>query len=92
MVVAATRRRSSKRPEFDAKTPDLIRAEERRHRFLYGPAARTLIVFSIPTMVQVGVQALVNIMEGYFVGCLGTDALAGITLVFPMMTLRHRFQ
>jgi Na+-driven multidrug efflux pump len=33
------------------------------------------------------VQAAVGLIETYFVGKLGTDALAGVTLVFPVLML-----
>ncbi len=33
------------------------------------------------------VQASVGLIETYFVGCLGTDALAGVALVFPLVML-----
>ena len=32
-------------------------------------------------------QSSVGLIEAYFVGKLGTDALAGVTLVFPMIML-----
>ena len=33
------------------------------------------------------VQASVGLIETYFIGMLGTDALAGVALVFPVMML-----
>jgi len=38
-------------------------------------------------MIQVGTQALTNIVEGYFVGRIGVEALAGVSLVFPLIVL-----
>ena len=54
---------------------------------LRGPIAATLLRFAAPTVLVVTIQALVSIMETYFVGILGTDALAGVALVFPVMML-----
>jgi putative MATE family efflux protein len=54
---------------------------------LSGPIAGTLLRFAAPTIVVVTVQALVSVMETYFVGFLGTDALAGVAVVFPVIML-----
>src|SRR3546814_7657245 len=40
-----------------------------------------------PNVVVMVVQASVGLIETYFVGKLGTDALAGVTLVFPVLML-----
>jgi putative MATE family efflux protein len=54
---------------------------------LEGPIALTLIQLAAPTFVVVLMQATVNVVETYFVGRLGTDALAGVSLVFPALML-----
>ncbi len=46
-----------------------------------------LLRLALPTLVVLVVQTFVSIAEVYFVGRLGTDALAGITLVFPVLML-----
>jgi len=48
--------------------------DPRRQMMPSGPIAGTLLQFAAPTIVVVIVQALVSIMETYFVGFLGTDA------------------
>ena len=40
-----------------------------------------------PNVLVMFVQASVGLIETYFVGWLGTDALAGVTLVFPALML-----
>lgn len=54
---------------------------------LSGPIAATLLRFAAPTIVVVTVQAFVGVLETYFVGFLGTEALAGVALVFPVVML-----
>jgi Na+-driven multidrug efflux pump len=40
-----------------------------------------------PNMLVMLAQAAVGLIETYFVGWLGTDALAGVVLVFPLVML-----
>jgi putative MATE family efflux protein len=54
---------------------------------LTAPIGRSLFRLAGPTTALMLVQILVAIAEIYFVGRLGTDALAGIALVVPFMTL-----
>src|SRR5499426_1093265 len=61
--------------------------EARRELMLGGPIVGTLLRLSAPTIVVVTAQALVGVLETYFVGFLGTDALAGVALVFPVVML-----
>src|SRR5450631_2401410 len=54
---------------------------------LAGPIVPTLMRLALPTVVVLIVQTLVGVAETYFVGFLGTDALAGTALVFPVLML-----
>jgi putative MATE family efflux protein len=56
-------------------------------KILEGPIAATLLRLSAPTLVVVLMQAGINVIETYFVGQLGTAALAGVSLVFPALML-----
>lgn len=58
-----------------------------RAQLLGGPILATMLRLSLPNVALVCAQAAVNIAETYFVGRLGTDALAGVTLVFPIVML-----
>ncbi len=58
-----------------------------RTRLLTGPILETMLRLSVPNVALVCAQAAVNVAETYFVGRLGTDALAGVTLVFPIVML-----
>jgi putative MATE family efflux protein len=54
---------------------------------LRGPIVPTLLRLALPTLSVLLAQTAVNIAEAYFVGRLGTSALAGVSLVFPMFML-----
>ncbi|EPR23218.1 hypothetical protein L905_08510 [Agrobacterium sp. TS43] len=57
------------------------------HGILYGPITATLFRLALPTVVVLVVQTFVGVAETYFVSFLGTEALAGVTLVFPVLML-----
>src|ERR1700742_2488685 len=61
--------------------------EQTRAAILTGPILPTLLKLALPTMVVLVAQTAVNIAEGYYVGFLGTDALAGVAMVFPVFML-----
>lgn len=54
---------------------------------LDGPVAPAMLRLAVPTTLVLVVQTLVGVAETYFVGFLGTDALAGVALVFPVLML-----
>ena len=54
---------------------------------LDGPVAPTMLRLAVPTTLVLVVQTLVGVAETWFVGFLGTDALAGVALVFPVLML-----
>jgi putative MATE family efflux protein len=54
---------------------------------LEGPIAPTMIRLALPTIAVLVVQTLVGLAETYFVSFLGTEALAGVALVFPVLML-----
>ena len=54
---------------------------------LEAPIARTLVRLAAPNVLVMVAQASVGLIETYFVGRLGTDALAGVSLVFPAVML-----
>ena len=57
------------------------------HGILHGPITATLFRLALPTVVVLVVQTFVGVAETYFVSFLGTEALAGVTLVFPVLML-----
>jgi putative MATE family efflux protein len=54
---------------------------------LDGPVLPTLLKLALPTVVVLVVQTLVGVAETYFVSFLGTEAIAGVSLVFPILML-----
>ena len=49
--------------------------------------APTLLRLAAPNVVVMVVQAAVSTLDAVFVGWLGSDALAGVSLVFPLVML-----
>ena len=67
----------AEKPRYDRRTAALIE----------GPIASTLVRLAAPNMLVMLAQTAVGLVETYFVGKLGTDALAGVALVFPVVML-----
>src|SRR5579883_3309898 len=65
------------KPRYDLRTRTLIE----------GPIASTLMRLAAPNIVVMLAQTSVGLVETYFVGKLGTAALAGVALVFPLVML-----
>jgi len=66
--------------------PSTSPAESRR-ALLTGPITPQLFRLALPILVVLTVQTLVSVAETYFVSFLGTSALAGVALVFPVLML-----
>ena len=62
---------------MDARTLALLEA----------PIGATLLRLAMPNMLVMVAQSAAGLLETYFVGKLGTDALAGVALVFPVVML-----
>ena len=67
--------------------PASPRYDSRTRVLLEGPIAPTLLRLGAPNVLVMVVQASVGLIETYFVGKLGTAALAGVALVFPLVML-----
>ena len=61
--------------------------DARTRRLLEAPIGSTLLRLAAPNVVVMLVQASIGLIETYFVAELGTDALAGMALVFPLVML-----
>ena len=59
--------------------------DPRTRLLLEAPIARTLLKLGAPNVLVMFAQAAVGLIETYFVGKLGADALAGMALVFPLL-------
>lgn len=54
---------------------------------LTGPVLPLMLQLALPVIAVLVLQTLVSIAETFYVSFLGTDALAGVALVFPLVTL-----
>src|SRR5947199_4240180 len=63
------------------------RYDQLTRKLLEAPITPTLLGLAIPNVVVMVAQASVGLVETYFIGKLGTDALAGVALVFPVVML-----
>ncbi len=61
--------------------------DRKRHLILHGPVLPTLLRLGLPTIGVLLAQTLVGVAETYWTGFLGTQALAGVALVFPGLSL-----
>lgn len=62
-------------------------ALSRRELILRGPIGPTLARLSIPTILGALIQVTISVVEGVVIGGLGTEALAGAALIFPVFML-----
>src|SRR5215472_8387720 len=76
-------------PQDGATTapPSSILQNPRTRALIEAPIAATLLRLAAPNVLVMVAQASVGLIETYFVGQLGTDALAGVSLVFPAVML-----
>jgi putative MATE family efflux protein len=61
--------------------------DPRTRALLETPALRILMRLTLPNMLVMLAQASTGVVETYFIGKLGTSALAGVSLVFPGVML-----
>jgi Na+-driven multidrug efflux pump len=63
------------------------RYDPRTRALIEGPIAITLLRLAAPNVLVMLAQTSVGLVETYFIGKLGTDPLAGVALVFPVLML-----
>jgi len=66
-----------------SRSGDLATMNPRTRRLLHGPILPTLLSMAWPNILVMLAQASTGLIETWWVSHLGTDALAGMTLVFP---------
>ena len=59
--------------------------DPRTRALLEAPIVRTLVRLALPNVAVMVMQAAIGLIETYFVAKLGTDALAGMAVVFPLL-------
>jgi putative MATE family efflux protein len=82
-IEVATAQAAQAQANFAARA----KSEATRASILTAPILTTLLKLALPTVTVLLAQTAVNIAEAYYVGFLGTDALAGAALVFPIFML-----
>jgi MATE family, multidrug efflux pump len=70
-----------------AEVPAGVPLSPRTRVLLDGPITSTLLRLAAPNVLVMMLQAAVSILDAVFVGWLGADALAGVSLVFPLVML-----
>jgi len=80
---------AAKPPPEAAPAPagDAVAMNPRTRTLLEAPIAQTVVRLAWPNILVMMTQASMGLIETYFVGRLGTDALAGVSLVFPAVML-----
>jgi putative MATE family efflux protein len=80
---------STLKPSVAAAPPaDATRGMAARTRaMLDGAILPVLLRLAAPNFTVMAVQTIVGVVETYFVGWLGAEALAGVSLVFPLLML-----
>src|SRR5271156_3928521 len=65
----------------------IMAMDPRTRALLEAPIGRTLLRLATPNVIVMVAQSSTGLIETYFVAKLGTDALAGMALVFPILML-----
>src|SRR5205809_6220063 len=89
MITAARRKAVCIAPiaETDAAPPQSPKVDSRTRALLHGAIVPTLLRLAWPNILVMLAQASTGLIETWWVSHLGTDALAGMALVFPVVML-----
>jgi putative MATE family efflux protein len=60
--------------------------DRQTRRLLDGPVVSTLLMMAIPNALVMFAQVAIGLIEVYFLSRLGVDVLAGVSLVFPVLS------
>ena len=82
-----SRERASHFRNEDALSSAVRKKSATRAALLTAPIVSTVAKLALPTIAVLAAQTLVGIAETYYVGLIGTDALAGTALVFPFWAM-----
>ena len=74
-------------PPAEGRESSVLSADRRTRLLLEAPIASTLLRLAVPNILVLAAQASAGLIETYFIGRLGTNALAGVALVFPVVML-----
>ena len=73
--------------EVDSQTDTAPVMPARTRAMIEAPVVATLLRLAAPNLLFIASQAVVSIGETYFIGWLGADALAAVSLVFPVLMI-----
>ena len=73
--------------DVDVAKVAVVELSPRTRALLHGPIVPTLLRMAWPNVLVMFAQAATGLIETWFVAKLGTDALAGMALVFPAVML-----
>ena len=73
--------------DADVAKVAVVELSPRTRMLLHGPIVPTLLLMAWPNVLVMFAQAATGLIETWFVSKLGTDALAGMALVFPSVML-----
>lgn len=76
---------------MSTKAGNLSALEAKRQRMISEPVEKLVCRLAVPTIISMLVTSLYNIADTFFVGRIGTNATAGVGLVFPLMTIIQAF-
>lgn len=65
--------------------------EKKYNKMTSGNIKKLIIELSVPTIISMLVTAIYNIVDTFFVGKLGTNATAGVGIVYPVMAIITAF-
>lgn len=87
MTILTGEQTATERTGPAAAPPLLDAAAARRRLLLEGAILSTILRLASPVVIGFFAQMSASLIQLHFVGLLGVDALAGVTLVFPCLTL-----
>ena len=66
-------------------------AQNKYIRMTTEPVNKLVCRLAVPTIISMLVTSLYNMVDTFFVGQVGTEATAGVGLIFPVMTIIQAF-
>ena len=66
-------------------------SEDKRNIILNGNLVKAILMLAIPVMINSFIQSMYNLTDTYWLGKIGTDSQAAITLVSPFQNILINF-
>lgn len=65
--------------------------DEKHERMMHAPVEGLICRLAVPTIITMMISAMYNMADTYFVSWLGTSAIAGVGVIFPLMLIIQAF-